>query len=63
MVDVGFVEAFDDVVPLDALKEAKELEGMLVIRRGQRLSVQPVEAKHFRAVRKMGKKMGRAERR
>ncbi len=59
MVDVEFVERFADVVSLDELKAAPELEGMLVIRRGQRLSVQPVEAEHFRWVRAAGRKKAR----
>lgn len=54
-VDVEFVERFAAVVPLDALKAAPELDGMLVIRKGQRLSVQPVEPEHFQFVRKAGK--------
>lgn len=56
MVDIEFVEKFADVVSLDELKAAKELDGMLVTKRGQRLSIQPVEAAHFRTVKKMGKK-------
>ncbi len=59
MVDLAFVEKFPGVVSLDTLKNTPELEGMLVIRRGQRLSVQPVEAAHFRVVRKLGRKAGR----
>lgn len=49
-VDLGFVERFDRVVPLAELKADPALEGMLVIRRGQRLSVQPVERAHFARV-------------
>jgi predicted RNA-binding protein with PUA-like domain len=56
MVDLEFVQKFADVVSLAELKEAKLLEGMLVIKKGQRLSVQPVEAKHFKHVKKMGSK-------
>ncbi|MFW5876801.1 MAG: EVE domain-containing protein [Myxococcota bacterium] len=52
-VDVEFVEKFDAMVPLDALKRDPALEGMKVIQKGQRLSVQPVDAKHFRRVLKM----------
>lgn len=55
MVDVEFVERFAAVVALDELKAAPELEGMLVTQRGQRLSVQPVEAAHFRWVRAAGR--------
>ena len=54
MVDVEFVEKFDNVVSLDELKENPDLEGMLVIKRGMRLSVQPVEKKHFDIVCSMG---------
>ncbi len=53
MVDVKFVEKFKDMVTLDQLKAEKKLEGMRVIQRGQRLSVQPVEKKHFAHVLKM----------
>jgi len=54
LVDVGFVEKLPEQVPLTALKEQKSLEGMYVIRRGMRLSVQPVEKKHFQRVLRMG---------
>lgn len=52
LVDVEFVEKFVEVVSLDALKAEADgpLEGMLVVRRGQRLSVQPVEKHHFARV-------------
>ena len=56
MVDLEFVEKFPGTVSLEELKAMPELEGMLVTRRGQRLSVQPVEAEHFRIVRRLGKK-------
>ena len=50
MVDVAFVERFERVVSLDELKSAGELGGMLVTRKGMRLSVQPVIRAHFEAV-------------
>ena len=56
MVDVEFVERFPRVVELSELKETPGLEGMMVIQRGARLSVQPVEKPHFDLVRKMGKR-------
>ena len=56
MVDVEFEERFADVVSLEELKEAPELDGMHVTRRGQRLSVQEVEPAHFQFVRKTGRK-------
>ena len=57
LVDVDFVEAFAELVSLDALKAAAdgELDGMLVVRRGQRLSVQPVDKAHFSAVLQLAK--------
>lgn len=49
-VDLAFVERFAKVVTLAELKADPELDGMLVTRRGMRLSVQPVELGHFRRV-------------
>ncbi len=50
LVDVEFVKKFERFVSLDELKADKKLKDMLVIRRGQRLSVQPVEKAHFKEV-------------
>lgn len=55
MVDLAFVEKFPDVLSLQELKKTPALEGMLALQRGQRLSVMPVEKKHFILVRKMGR--------
>lgn len=57
LVDVEFVERLPEFVSLDALKADAEgpLDGMLVVRRGQRLSIQPVEARHFARVLRMGR--------
>jgi predicted RNA-binding protein with PUA-like domain len=55
LVDVEFVEKFPEAVPLDVLKSEPKLDGLLVIRRGQRLSVQPVEKQHFDLIRKLGR--------
>lgn len=54
VVDVEFVEAFPAFVPLNVLKDEESLEGMLVRKRGMRLSVQPVQAQHFRHVLQLG---------
>lgn len=53
MVDVAFLEKFDEVVSLEALKGDPKLEGMRVIQKGSRLSVQPVDKAHFKRVLKM----------
>jgi predicted RNA-binding protein with PUA-like domain len=55
MVEVAFVEKFATFVSLDALKKDKSLAKMLVVQKGQRLSVQPVEKKHFDRVVAMGR--------
>jgi predicted RNA-binding protein with PUA-like domain len=49
-VDVAFVERFNVPLSLEAIKADPALEGMLVTRRGQRLSVQPVEPEHYERV-------------
>jgi len=49
-VDVEHVETFDDVISLADMKADAALEGMMVIRRGSRLSIQPVDKPHFRHV-------------
>jgi predicted RNA-binding protein with PUA-like domain len=53
MVDIRFEQKFARQIPLDELRAAKELTGMELLRRGSRLSVQPVSEKHFQAVLKM----------
>ncbi|MEM9068052.1 MAG: EVE domain-containing protein [Myxococcota bacterium] len=55
LVDVGFVEKLDRVIPLAELKAEAKLEGMFVIRKGMRISVTPVEKKHFQHVLRMAK--------
>ena len=54
MVDIEHVEAMENTVSLPDMKANPELEGMPLLRRGQRLSVQPVLESHFKAVCRMG---------
>jgi predicted RNA-binding protein with PUA-like domain len=56
MVEIRFVEKFPNIVPLDSLKETRGLESMTVVKRGTRLSVQPVEKREFDIVLKLGRK-------
>lgn len=42
MPDVGFVEKFPRLIPLAELRETPGLGNMVLLRRGSRLSVQPV---------------------
>lgn len=46
-VHVGFKKKFSELIPLSRLKETKELADLLVLKRGQRLSIQPVTQTHF----------------
>jgi len=55
MVDIAFVARFPRLVTLEELRDEPRLKGMLVTRRGQRLSVQPVEAAHFKVVKELAK--------
>ena len=41
-VDIEFVRKFDRMIPLETLRKVKGLEKMPLLKRGQRLSVQPV---------------------
>ena len=54
-VDLSFVKKFTKPVSLEEIKKDKELKKMEVAKVGQRLSVMPVEEKHFKEVEKMGK--------
>lgn len=54
MVDIRFVEKFDEFVPLDTLRRTPGLEEMLVTKRS-RLSVQPVTEEEFEIVRGLGR--------
>lgn len=53
-VDIEFLEKFPKLVPLPVLREHPKLRTLLVLKRAQRLSVQPVEKAHFEIIRKMG---------
>jgi predicted RNA-binding protein with PUA-like domain len=54
MVDLEFEERFPALVPLDALRETRGLEKMLVINKS-RLSVQPVTAAEYKIVVRLGR--------
>jgi len=53
-VDVQAVEKLSRYVSLQALREASDLAEMVVLRRGNRLSITPVTAAEWKAVRKLG---------
>lgn len=53
-VEVEYVEKFKHLVSLNDLRENEKLAEMLVLQKGSRLSIQPVDKKHFDTVKKMG---------
>lgn len=54
MVDLKYKRSFKKTVTLRELKAEPALVDMRVVQRGQRLSIQPVDKKHFDHVCKMG---------
>ncbi len=54
VVDIQAVAPLKSYVSLDDIKANGKLAEMAVVQRGQRLSVQPVTAPHFREVLRMG---------
>ncbi len=50
LVDIEFLDKFERPVPLPEMRANPELEGMALLRRGQRLSVQPVTEREWRIV-------------
>ena len=50
MVDVKFESEFPRPIPLAELRTLSGLEEMLLLRKGQRLSVQPVAPKEFQVI-------------
>lgn len=53
-VQVKFKEKFKHLVSLDEIKAEKALQDMLVLKRGQRLSIQPVSEADFLVLKKLG---------
>jgi predicted RNA-binding protein with PUA-like domain len=54
MVDIKLQTRFKELIPLDELKKIKALDGMVLLSKGSRLSVQPVTKKQFDTVVKLG---------
>jgi predicted RNA-binding protein with PUA-like domain len=53
MVDVRFVKKFSRVITLAELRESKTLSDMLILRKGNRLSITPVTKKEWDTVLRM----------
>ena len=53
MVDIEFVAKLDEPVTLEELRQTSKLEGMSLLKKGQRLSVQPVKPDEWKTILKM----------
>jgi len=54
LVDVTAVAPLPEFVPLSKLREQPQLEDMLLLKRGSRLSITPVKAAHFKHICQLG---------
>lgn len=54
--DVDFVSKFKEIIPLSVLRETSGLEKMLLLKKGQRLSVMPVEQDEWDIIMAMAEK-------
>jgi predicted RNA-binding protein with PUA-like domain len=54
MVDVKWKQAFRRTVTLREMRNMKELSGMKLMQKGQRLSVMPVTKDEFERIRSLG---------
>ena len=52
-VQVEFVKKFKDILTLEQIKKVDALKGMQLLKRGQRLSIQPVTSDEFKAIEKL----------
>ncbi|GAA0251122.1 EVE domain-containing protein [Rhodanobacter caeni] len=50
LVDVKFVKKLERTISLKELQADPALDGMVLLRKGSRLSVQPVEARHWKHI-------------
>lgn len=53
MVEVEFVEKFNDVITLHQIKSIKALENMPLVQKGSRLSINPVSAPEYKTILKL----------
>lgn len=49
-VQVAFIEKFSEIIPLATLKSTPDLEEMRLLKRGNRLSIMPVEKEHWQTI-------------
>ena len=58
MVDLRLDDIFSQPIPLDDLRQMPKLAGMELLKKGSRLSVQPVRKAEFDAILVAAKKRG-----
>lgn len=56
LVDVAFVSKFERLVPIEAMRKTKALGNMLMLRRGNRLSVTPLTKEEFETIGELARK-------
>jgi predicted RNA-binding protein with PUA-like domain len=54
MCEVSFVERFEELVALETLRSDAALANLLILRRGNRLSITPLEQAEFERIRALG---------
>lgn len=54
MVDVKFVKKFSNFISLDSIKLDPYLQDMMVIKRGARLSIQPISQENYNYISQLG---------
>lgn len=54
MVRIAYESTFEHFITLGELRSHPELHGMMVLQKGSRLSVQPVDAAHFAYILRLG---------
>lgn len=59
MVQLAYVETFKQFVALPELRQQAELAGLMLLQKGSRLSVQPVETTHFDFICQLGQSQHR----
>lgn len=53
MVDIKFQEKFDHIISLESLKHYPDLENMLILRKGNRLSITPVTQQEWHFIQQL----------
>jgi predicted RNA-binding protein with PUA-like domain len=52
-VDVSFIKKFKKIISLDDIKQHPDLKNMLIVRKGNRLSITPVTTQEWKTILKM----------